>query len=443
MNPAVEKTAAEASYIDAFDGDGLPTGPSWLDEARARAREAFVESGLPHRRIEEWKFTDLRGQLSAAYPPISEAPLVDAERLQALIAKTPFASIDAPRAVFADGVFRPELSNVDGTAALEFVSLAQSFEDAPEWVKENFGSEICRPDNALAALNTAFVTDGAAFRVTGDMDAPVELVFIHTSSATHTVTSRALIVVEDGASGSFLETHIGGSEQNYLSNIVTEIILGDGATINHVKAQVESADAVHLSDTSILLGADTTANSFTADTGAKISRNQVFVEFAGENSELNVSGAKILAGSQHSDTTLEVDHKVPHCTSRELFKLVLDENARGVFQGKVMVAPHAQKTDGKQMAQALLLSETAEFDAKPELEIFADDVVCGHGATAGELDEELLFYLRARGIPKKQAMALLINAFVGEAFDEVENSDVREALSVFAGEWLSRREGAG
>ena len=161
---------------------------------------------------------------------------------------------------------------------------------------------------------------------------------------------------------------------------------------------------------------------------------------SGEGASLNLNGAFMARGKQHIDTTLVVDHAVPHCTSRELFKGVLDDTAKGIFQGKIIVQPHAQKTDGKQMAQALLLSETAEFDSKPELEIFADDVVCGHGATSGQIDEELLFYLRARGIPEPKARALLIAAFVGEALDQIEDEAVREGLLAAAEDWLSQKD---
>ena len=438
MNSAVEKTPAEAAYLVAFDGDGLPSGPAWLDSQRSAARAAFVASGLPHRRIEDWKYTDLRNQLAAGYPPLGEAPLADVARFQEMIAASPFAGLDTARAVFADGVFRPELSNLALGDDVDILSLAECLDEAPDWVTSNLGQVMSRPDNAIAALNMAFARHGAAVRVRGRQEKPLELIFLHTASGHHTVTNRNLIVVEEGAHAHILESHLGASGQEYLANIVTEISVGKSAVLDHVKVQMEADGAVHLSDVNIWLGENANANSFVASTGASVSRNQVFAEFGGEHTNLNLSGACMLAGSQHCDTTLEVDHAVPHCTSRELFKLVLDDTSRGIFQGKVSVRPNAQKTDGKQMAQALLLAETAEFDAKPELEIFADDVVCGHGATAGDLDEEHLYYLRARGIPKREAMALLIAAFIGEAFDEVTSDDVREALAGFAGAWLDQ-----
>ncbi|MGI9371296.1 MAG: Fe-S cluster assembly protein SufD [Hyphomicrobiales bacterium] len=437
MNQALEKTPTEEAYVQALEG-GLPSAPEWLSDARQRARDSFLASGLPHRRIEEWKFTDLRNQLKAGYPPLAEAPLADVDEVQLLAARSPFAEMECARAIFVDGVFRAELSSVENVDGMEFLPLSAGFENAPEWVKDNLGA--LQQQNALAALNTAFAAEGAALRVTDKVQKPLELVFVHTVTSAHTVTTRNLIVLEEGASIELLETHMGRAAQNYVTNVVSEVTIGDNAQFEHVKVQMEGVNCTHLSDYNVALGANASVNSFVASSGAGVSRNQVFAEFKGEHSTVNLSGAIMMAGTQHCDTTLEVDHAVPNCISREMFKLVLDDTARGVFQGKVMVKPSAQKTDGKQMAQALLLSETAEFDAKPELEIFADDVVCGHGATAGEMDEELLFYLRARGIPYDQAMALLIAAFVGEALEEIENEDVREAMNDFATMWLKRRE---
>ena len=178
---------------------------------------------------------------------------------------------------------------------------------------------------------------------------------------------------------------------------------------------------------------------FTFSIGAGLTRNQGYVSFAGEGGDARVTGGYLIHGRQHCDTRLEIDHKVPRCTSREIFKCVIDEEARGIFQGKVIVQPHAQKTDGKQSSHALLLSPTAEFDAKPELEIFADDVVCGHGATAGDLNEDHVFYLRSRGIPEERARGMLIAAFVAEAFDDVADETLRAALAARAESWLDQR----
>jgi Fe-S cluster assembly protein SufD len=217
---------------------------------------------------------------------------------------------------------------------------------------------------------------------------------------------------------------------------VTDVVIGAKAALSHIKLQREGEGTYHLGTWRVTLAADARYGAFQFSTGAALARNQIYALFQGEGSSVNISGAFLMRGRQHCDTTLLVEHLVPRCSSRELFKMVLDDEARGVFQGKIIVAPGAQKTDGKQMAQALLLSETAEFDSKPELEIFADDVVCGHGSTSGQIDEDLLFYLKARGIPDAEARALLIQAFVGEAFELIEDEDLRNAFAATSAEWL-------
>ena len=213
--------------------------------------------------------------------------------------------------------------------------------------------------------------------------------------------------------------------------------LGEGASLSHIKVATDLGSVTHLANWLVELGGESSYRAFQYTSSVGVARNQLRATFKGEHAKLDISGVFLGRKSEHIDTTLFVDHAVPHGESRELFKGVLDGEARGIFQGKVIVRPDAQKTDGKQMAQALMLSETAEFDSKPELEIYADDVVCGHGSTAAELDHDLLFYLRARGIPLDQARALLIQSFIGEAIAKVDNTALREALMEEAETWLA------
>jgi Fe-S cluster assembly protein SufD len=244
------------------------------------------------------------------------------------------------------------------------------------------------------------------------------------------------VLLEEGASLDLIESYASLGATELQRNAVTEVEVGNKARLNHIKIQRESEASFHLVSWLVKLDTDANYKAFQFSTGAVLSRSQIYAAFAGEGSSLDVSGALLMRNHQHCDTTLLVEHRVPRCVSRELFKAVLDNEARGVFQGKIIVSPGAQKTDGKQMAQALLLSETAEFDSKPELEIFADDVVCGHGSTSGQIDEDLLFYLESRGLPEAQARALLIQAFVGEAVDRIEHEGLREALSKASADWL-------
>jgi Fe-S cluster assembly protein SufD len=252
------------------------------------------------------------------------------------------------------------------------------------------------------------------------------------------VAVRNVVLVGGEAETSLIETFLSQNDAVTAQTLaVTELLLADGAQARHVKAALESDRTLHLSGAHIRLGAGSVYDSVQFSVGGSVSRHQSFITFAGEGARVRYAGAQMLRGRQHCDMTLVVDHAAANCQSRELLKAVIDGQARAVFQGKVIVRPGAQKTDGKQMAQGLLLSETAEFDSKPELEIYADDVACGHGSTAGELDDELLFYLRARGIPEGEARALMIMAFVGEALDSISDEPLREALAAIATRWLS------
>jgi Fe-S cluster assembly protein SufD len=283
-------------------------------------------------------------------------------------------------------------------------------------------------------LNRAFATGGVDIEIASNIDAPVEIVHVATQGEARTIATRHRIKVADGASATVFETHLG--EGDYLANSVIDVTLGAGAKLERVKLEIESREAIHLAHAVITIGADAILRDFTLTSGARVNRQNASIAFKGERADAKISGSYLLAGKQHADTRLLVDHQVPKCTSREIFKCVMDDKARGIFQGKVVVQRDAQKTDGKQSSHGLLLSDTAEFDAKPELEIYADDVVCGHGATSGDIDHDHLFYLRSRGIPEDVAKSMLIAAFVGEAFDTIAHDGVRQELTRFAETWL-------
>jgi Fe-S cluster assembly protein SufD len=342
-----------------------------------------------------------------------------------------------------EGELRADLSDLAGlkAAGVEIVSLAVALEKPAAWLKQALGAINPRPDDSVVALNTALMTGGVALRV-GEgvtLDKPIHVIHLDGTGEPASIFTRCLAIAEPGSALTLIESFAGLGLRGLQRNAVTELRLGAKAAIDHIKIEREGGDAVHLGTALVEIGPDARYNAFQFSTGAALVRSQTFARFAGEGSSLDISGALLLRGRQHCDTTLLVEHAVPRCTSRELFKAVLDGEARGIFQGKIIVAPDAQKTDGKQMAQALLLSETAEFDSKPELEIFADDVVCGHGSTSGQIDEELLFYLEARGIPEDQARALLIQAFIGEALERIEHEDLRKALAASSAEWLGVR----
>jgi Fe-S cluster assembly protein SufD len=368
---------------------------------------------LPHRKMEDWRWTDLRQIIDKPYPPRQTVKAAEQD-VERLIKSSPFVKIAGARMVFVNGQLSSKHSQPN---------------------RENVETRISM-DEPVVQMNQAFVTDGAHLRISGNTDTPIELLFIATDAAQRTIVTRNVVEVEEGASATIIETHVG--EGAYLANSVTEIRLAAGARLDRIKVELESEAALHLAHAHVTLASKSVLNDFTLTSGARVNRQNGTIEFHGQHIDAKVSGAFMLGGKQHADTRLVIDHQQPNCTSRELFKCVMDDHARGIFQGKVMVRKDAQKTDGKQSSHALLLSETAEFDAKPELEIFADDVVCGHGATAGDLNHDHLFYLMSRGIPESEAKSLLIAAFVGEAFDVIANDAVKEALAKFSSKWLTR-----
>lgn len=437
------RTKAEQELLDLFAsaGKALPgAGDPFIAGLRTKAIETYARLGLPHRRIEAWKYTDLRARLTDVLPLLkAEGVGIAAAEFERAIGPT-LANLPAYRLVVVEGDLRTDLSDIAGLKAVgvEAVSLGQALEKPPAWLKAALAQVNPRSEDAVLALNTALMTGGAALRI-GEgviLDKPVHLIQLDGKGEPASTVTRNLILAEAGSAATLLESFGGLGIRGLQRNAATEIRVGPKAALKHVKLQRERDDALHLSTWLVELATESRYEAFQFSTGASLSRNQIYAAFVGENAALDVSGALLMRGRQHCDTTMLVEHRVPHCTSRELLKVVLDDEARGVFQGKIIVSPGAQKTDGKQMSGALLLSQAAEFDAKPELEIFADDVVCGHGATSGQIDDDLLFYLEARGIPEAEARALLIQAFVGEALEKVEDETIREALARASAAWL-------
>jgi Fe-S cluster assembly protein SufD len=438
MNAEVRpiRTAAETALAVNFAAAkaSLP-GVNAVAALREEAFRRFEAGGLPSRRIEEWKYTDLRALMREAKPL---APLPDAAaRRWAAESAALLASIDARRIVFVDGSFVPELSDLsDIEPGLSIRSMASALEAGDRRVLTRMGPVSPTADTAIA-LNTAFMRDGAVIDVAAGvaLARPIHLVFVAARKEASAVFTRSLAIIGKGARAMLVESHEGSSEQQV--NTAMELDVADEAHVDHVK--ITAAGALHVSTMMAAVGAHSRFNEFLFTAGAAVVRNQLFIRFAGAGTIAGIRGASLLNGNQHADTTLLVDHAAEGCTSRETFKSVLDGESRGVFQGKIIVRPGAQKTDAKMATHALLLSDTAESDNKPELEIFADDVQCGHGATSGALDEDLLFYLRARGIAQPEAEALLIQAFVGEAVEGIEHAGLRDVLMEQVVKWLNAR----
>jgi Fe-S cluster assembly protein SufD len=436
---AIIKTTAETALAREFAQARarLPGGKA-VAAQREAAFGVFAKEGLPHRRVEEWKYTDLRVLMRDAKPLAS--PPDAAAKARAKSAGAILRDVEARRLVFVDGAFVAELSDLKALeSGLTVGSLAAALATEDATVKSHLG-KLAPVSDVAVALNTALMGDGAVIRISAaaTIDRPLHLLFVASEKPAATFI-RSLIVVEEGARAMLIESHEGPEGTDYQTNAAVELFVGDNAHVDHVKIIVEGADALHVSTLAAAIGAHARFNSFTFTAGSAVVRNQLFLKFDGEGTIAGIRGATLIKDRQHADTTLVANHVARDCQSREMFKSVLDGEAHGVFQGRIIVRPHAQKTDAKMMTQALLLSERAEADNKPELEIFADDVQCGHGATAGALDDELKFYLMARGIPAAEAEALLIQAFIGEAIEGIEHAGLREALMESAAAWLKAR----
>ncbi|EFH09515.1 Fe-S cluster assembly protein SufD [Pseudoroseomonas cervicalis] len=401
-------------------GQGLP----WLTALRERGIEAFRALGLPTRRVEAWKYTDLA--------PVAQAGF--AEPLTPVDGALPLPRAAAPkRIVFVDGRYRADLSDSDAPVK----SLAANLPAA-----EGLLGSVARLDDLpLVALNTALFEDGVLIDLgPGEDGGVVEVLHVTLADRPVAAHPRHLVRLAEGAKLVLIERAwghgVGGTESRTLHSPVWEFAVGKAAHVTHARLQQESLSGVHLATTFARVEAEGTYDSFLLHAGAKLSRSEAHVVLAGPKAAAHLNGAQLLADGQHGDCTTFLDHAAPDCPSRQTVKTVLSGKSRGVFQGKIHVHQVAQRTDGYQMNQALLLSDQAEIDSKPQLEIYADDVKCSHGATVGELDEAQLFYLRARGIPEETARAMLIEAFLLEAVEGVADETARAALSeVVAGWW--------
>lgn len=433
------KTNAELALADAFAAakptlPGNPTVAGWREAAFGR----FAAAGLPHRQLEDWRYTDLRALMRDA-KPLASPP--DAEvKARALGGGRMIAGVDCRRLIMVNGAFAPELSDLGGLEpGLTIRSMARALAQGDSLVSAHLGQVPTAADVAVS-LNTALMGDGLVIGVAAGTDIvkPLHIVSVTVGEPTATFV-RNLIVVEDGARVTLVESHEGPPRSDYQVNTACDLVIGEGAEVDYLDIIAEGSDAFHVSTLMARLGARARLRDVSFTTGGAVVRNQRLLRLEGEGGFAAVGGASLLNGRQHADAMVIADHRAGQCQSRELFKAVLDGDARNVFQGRITVHQRAQKTDARMMTRALLLSPTAEAISKPELEIFADDVQCGHGATTGSLDGDLKFYLMARGIPAKEAETLLVQAFIGEVIDGIGHVGLREALMDAAAGWLAGR----
>jgi Fe-S cluster assembly protein SufD len=435
--PTTLRTRAEETLAAEYRAAAatLPGGAS-VRKRRDAAMALFEKSGLPHRRVEAWKYTDLRALMRTA-APLAGAP--DAAALKTVVAADPLAGFDRARIVVANGVYRADLSDLAGLAGVTVAPLADVLAKNPEKV----GGLFKDADDTALALNSALMQGGVVVEVGKDAKPARPIEIVHLTAGPDAAASfvRDVVTVGANADVAFVDSHRGPAGQAYQVNAVTELTVGAGARLSWARLQAEGDAAQHIGTLVTRIGADATFNHLIVNAGAALWRWQGFATVAGRGVTLGFNGATMLRGREHGDQTLVVEHAEGYSTSRERFKSVVDGDAEGVFQGRIVVAQDAQKTDAKMMTQALLLSDAAQFASKPELEIFADDVQCGHGATAGRIDDTQLFYLMARGVPRAEAEQLLIEAFLDDAIDSIGHEAVADALKRVVSAWLAKRSG--
>ncbi|MDQ2065408.1 Fe-S cluster assembly protein SufD [Xinfangfangia sp. CPCC 101601] len=403
----------------------------WLAAPRRAALDRLSAVGLPGKRDEYWRYTDPAALNAPAAAPAALFDPGDEPQV--------FDQIDRVKLVFVDGVFDAAASDDPRLSGVEIERLTEVATRDSHWASGLYGALEARGQNPVsrpqAILNTAFATDGVLIRVTGQAKKPVSLIYKQ-GSTTSDVILHHCIQLEAGAELTLLENGAAAARLN----TVMEVEVDDGARFHHIRGQGRAHERQAVTHIFARLGKESSFKSFTLSANGRLTRNECVIEMTGENAVAHVAGAAVGDGDFHHDDTVFLTHGAPGCESRQVFKKVLKNGATGVFQGKILVKQVAQKTDGYQISQSLLLDDDSQFLAKPELEIYADDVKCSHGSTSGAIDETALFYLQSRGVPKSIAQSLLVLAFLAEAISEIEDAEIAEDIRTRLESWLERHE---
>lgn len=441
-------------YLDAFEQlEKRAPAPQWLQQIKREAFARFWELGFPTLKDEDWRFTNVAPIANTEFR-LAEAVAIDAEALRGVIPS--WAGI---RLVFVNGVFSPELSS-PGTASAGVVvmSLAEAIAASHPLLKEHLAKHEDYRADAFTALNTAFIQDGAFVLVKRGtaLENPVYVLYVSTGDTAEMAHPRNLFVAGEQSQATFVEDYVSlsgagsltrqhGSEAHpqtsvdgaaFFSNVVTELVAGTDSVVSHFMIEREDESALNVSTLSIDQERNANVDSHSVLVGGALVRNNVHPVLAGEGADCLINGLFVANGRQHMDNYMKVEHASPHCNSRQFYNGILDGHSRGVFHGRIIVHKHAQKTDAKQTNRNLLLSNDAQIDTKPQLEIYADDVKCTHGATIGQMDEEALFYMRSRGIPDAEARRLMLFAFASECLDRVKAGVVRDWLETMVPQWM-------
>lgn len=418
----IDKTAAEEALSEHFLNSlgSLPGSPNVV-QGRDKMFAALMKNGLPTRRVEAWHYTDLRRLLSSV-------PTVQAD-----------GHVAAQAGLVENAIV---LTILNGQIAEEFGAMPEgvtvsSFKDALAGGTADLHFADTEADDAIGQLNGAFVSDGYKIDIAADMqvDTPIEIQFVQSGGQAH---SRLPVVFGDNSSATFIERHIAADEDEVLASSVSHLTVGKGAHARWVIVQGQNVQSTHLGQVNIELAEDAKLELYVVNAGGQLVRQEIVADVKGSGADLVLRGVNLLGGNTHTDVTLKLGHNVPNTTSNETFRNVVFDKAKGVFQGQIKVAQIAQKTDAQMACNTLLLSDDADFSAKPELEIFADDVICAHGATVADIDPAQLFYLMARGITEKSARGLLVKGFVAEVVEDLEDEAIVEALENIISEWLQK-----
>ncbi len=431
------RTSAETTLTEAFTTAkaGLP-GAAAIAKMREDAFAAFARAGLPHRRIEAWHYTDLRALMREALPIVAPPGRQGVDALRQQIVGLPTQSL-----LLVDGVFAPEISG-GLPAGVKATSLAAALAEGRPDIVAALAAAWAETDDAIVALNAALMQDGVIIEIApgSKIAEPINLVYATVASKPSARFSRSLVRIGAGAEVRLNEMSLGQGGRIGQTNNAMILEIGDEAKVGHTLALTDTQPgSMRLETFMVKMGARAKFDSFALITGGGLVRRQIFKLFEGADAKGTLRGVSLLRGREHADTTLFVRHVATGCEGRQTFRYILDEEATGVFQGKIVVEREAQKTDGKMLAKALLLSDEATMNSRPELEIFADDVICGHGATCGGLNADQLFYLRTRGLTESQAEALLLEAFANELVDDIGNEGLVAAYRADVGAWLAGR----
>lgn len=429
------------SYLEGFfnyEKESTGREIAWLKKTREKAIRSFTSLGFPTIHDEDWRFTNVSpiARTSFALTANGNAK-ISSEDLKL----DDFMSLSQIQLVFIDGRFSPELSALNGDRRVKILNLARAFFDYHDLLRDHLTHYADFEHDAFTALNTAFMEDGAFVLIPKGVltQETIHLLYISTpNDVPHLSNPRNLIILEDNSQATVVEHYVSLGDSVYFSNVVTEVVIGENSTLDHYTIERESIKAYNVSTLRVQQMRNSSLNSHSFLLGGSLVRNNVHPVLAGEGCHSFINGLFMSRDRQHMDNYMKVEHASPHCDSRQLYNGILDDKSRGVFHGRIIVHKDAQKTDAKQTNRNLLLSDSAQIDTKPQLEIYADDVKCTHGATIGQLDENAIFYMRSRGLSEESARAMLLYAFTSSTLESMNVKQIRDYLEKLVSEWFGK-----